>query len=204
MPSRWTWLVGAAVFLASLVGAYGGLLPIPQIDFQRRIIAGEAAAVPPNQQPGPQLVMVFIGGANCQAANQPSLKTAVHRLTPLLGAAAAARGMSFAALGVSRDTDLEIGVRYLRSVASFDEIFVGRGWLNHAIVQYVWQGIPGVAATPQILVLERSVAGPEAGASGRYSVGDERLVLRKVGSGEIERWAADGAPLPERVLPATY
>jgi hypothetical protein len=204
MLQRWPWLVGAIVFLATLTGAYRGILPTPRIEFQRRIVATETGGLPLSQQPGPQLVLVFIGGANCQAARQPPLMAAVRRAAPLLQASAAGRGMSFAALGVSRDTELAVGVRYLEAVAGFDEIFVGRGWLNSAIVRYVWQDIPGAAATPQILVLERFVEGPEAGSEGRYAVENERLVRRKVGSGEIERWVAAGAPLPNGTSLATH
>ena len=61
------------------------------------------------------------------------------------------------ALGVSVDFAQEAGIGMLKRFGPFDEILVGRGWQNLAALRYVWGDLPGPAAVPQILVLDRKV-----------------------------------------------
>lgn len=74
-------------------------------------------------------------------------------------------------------------------------IMTGRSWLNEGILKYIWNDIPGAAATPQILVVERQVDGLKPEGIRNYRLLDEKLIARKVGAKEIQQWFELGAPL---------
>lgn len=72
----------------------------------------------------------------------------------------------------------------------------GRSWLNEGMLKYVWDELPGKAATPQILIVDRSVKVRSA-ENPVYGLHSERLVVRKVGMKEIRQWYELGTPLPD-------
>ena len=74
----------------------------------------------------------------------------------------------------------------------------GRHWLNSGMLDYVWQDLPGIGATPQIAVVRRTVTRPsEANPTAPYSISDEELVTRKVGLLEIRWWLEQDGRLPD-------
>lgn len=105
---------------------------------------------------------------------------------------------TFVSLGVAVDPGADAGLRHLEGMGPFDEVTAGRGWANAHALRYVWEEWPGIAGTPQIVLIEREMRVERGGPGGvSYAAGPERLVLRKAGIGEIDRWRRSGAPIPD-------
>lgn len=185
-------VVAAAVFATAV--AVGGHPPAP------------AAAAPGMERGGPyrpagvtregtELTLVYIGSSGCAPSNRKDLPGALEQLKQRLHDRAEDAGRGFSAVGVARDWEVKSGLAHLDKFGAFDEVMAGRNWMNAGVRRYVWEEIPGEAATPQVLVLERVVG--DVDASGiQYGVRGERLVVRKVGADEILQWTRQGAPLP--------
>ncbi len=67
----------------------------------------------------------------------------------------------------------------------FDEVMSGRSWANTGVLKYVFEDLPGPAATPQVVLVERMLNARDRS----YSVAEERVLARAVGLEEIKRWA---------------
>ena len=74
----------------------------------------------------------------------------------------------------------------------------GLGWANVGVLKYVYGDLSGRAATPQVLVVARSLQSEQ----GDYRFRDERVLSRAVGAEEIRKWVEAGAPFSTRPGPA--
>ena len=146
--------------------------------------------------PGIEMAMVFIGSSTCGPSNADALPGWIDDIKLQVREQARARGAAFAAVGIARDRSVADGIEHLRRFGSFDEVITGRGWLNTGMLRYVWEDLPGRAATPQVLVVERRIVDRSSPAAAEAVVADERILVRKVGLREIERWTTSGAPIP--------
>lgn len=145
-----------------------------------------------------ELVMVYIGSSTCAVSNRRELREDVREIRRQLQARAEATGRTFVSLGVAVDRESAAGLHHLERMGPFDEVAAGRGWANVHALRYVWEEWPGIAGTPQIVLVEREVRVERDGPGGvNYATGPERLVLRKAGLWEIDRWREAGAPLPD-------
>ena len=99
--------------------------------------------------------------------------------------------MRSAVMGISQDERPERGIEYLKGLGQFDEIAVGRGWRNGSILKYIYTDYPGLAATPQFLVLARTVVQE----GGQWGIENERVLTRRIGVSAISTWIAGGAQL---------
>jgi hypothetical protein len=94
---------------------------------------------------------------------------------------------------------VEESLQHLAKFGPFDEVVVGRNWSNSAGVKFMSQEYPGPVATPQVLVIERTVQSPDdAHPLARRAYLSERLLLRKVCVEEIATWANAGSPVDMR------
>lgn len=201
-PAKLEVALAATMFGVAFLAASAGAVPAPEVSFRWRADP-EGGYVPAfRAPPGRELAMVFIGSSRCAASNRESLPPAVERLKLLLRDRAAQSGRSFTTLGVARDWDVEAGLAHLRRFGRFDEVSAGRNWLNGGVLHYVWDDLPGQAATPQVVVVERRLVDRRTSEAADGVVQDERLVTRLVGWKEIERWARRGAPLQLPPVPA--
>src|SRR5690606_33057748 len=66
-------------------------------------------------------------------------------------------GIQVTLIGVALDWDINAGLRFLQSAGRFDEISVGRNWLNSHAVSHIWRDLPGPPVIPQIVVVDRTV-----------------------------------------------
>ena len=145
---------------------------------------------------GAELALVFIGSSTCGPSNAEPLPGWIDGIKLQVREHARTRGAAFAAIGIARDRSAADGIAHLRRFGAFDEVIAGRGWLNTGMLRYVWEDLPGRAATPQVLVVERRIVDRSSPAAAEAVVADERVLVRKVGLREIERWVAAGAPVP--------
>ena len=172
-----------------------GYVPTPRISLDWHLPATVAREYQPARSiaSGYELAFVFIGSSNCGWSNVAELPPMVKRLKLLLNNRADDLGMSFAAIGVARDMHAASGVRHLEKFGEFDEVMSGRGWSNIGLQKYVYgDDLAGPAATPQVIVLERSLAD----RGGHLSLEHERVVVRKTGLDDITAWLNNGASTP--------
>ena len=182
--------IGATI---GLVLTFMGLVPIPEVRW--KMPTTEAGEYRPDSrlEPGEELAFVFVGSSACAWSNRPELVKIVRDLKTTYAARAAADGIGFAAVGVARDIVAERGIAHLEKFGRFDEVMAGRGWANTGIQKYLYDAMPGPGATPQILVVARSLDY----STGHVAMVDERVLARKVGLPEITAWADEGAPLAQ-------
>ncbi|HWK90419.1 MAG TPA: hypothetical protein VNP72_10540 [Longimicrobium sp.] len=195
-PSRLEVAIAVTFFGVAFLAASSGAVPIPAVTLHWRTAAPAGYAPSFRAPAGREMAFVFIGASHCTPSNHESLPPAVERLKLLLRDRAARSGRSFTTLGIARDWSVDAGLAHLGKFGLFDEVVAGRNWLNVGLLRYVWEDVPGQAATPQVLVLDRRLVDRGAPEAADGVVQDERLVTRLVGWEEIERWAARGAPLP--------
>lgn len=90
--------------------------------------------------------------------------------------------MGFATIGIARDRSSRAGIDHLSQFGTWDEVLSGRGWLNTGVIKYVYDDLPGRAATPQVIVVERSVR-----RTPTVAIEQEGVVFRRVGLDQITR-----------------
>lgn len=134
---------------------------------------------------GTEMVLVFMATSSCPGVKDPDFPSAVRAISEAMRTRADESGMTFVTIGVSLDWDLTEGVDFLKRFGPFDEIAIGRGWLNMAAVRYIWAEFPGAASVPQILVLERDIVSDRT-----IEVNAERVRVRKVGAMAIRQWSS--------------
>jgi hypothetical protein len=135
--------------------------------------------------------MVLVASPTCVWSTAPELPPLIETAKLLMRAEAERRGLGFAAIGVSRSGSANAGIKDLQRFGTFDEVAAGRTWYNTLLLRYVYRDFVGAPATPQVIVLERTVAAEE-----RPGISEERVLLRTVGFGAIRRWVEMGVPIP--------
>jgi hypothetical protein len=202
---RWAGpLAVCAVFAAAFGGSYWGAVPGQELSI------GWLRPQPSGYQPamaapaGAELVMIYIGASTCRSSNRPGLPGAVEQLKLRLAERARSGGRSFTTLGIARDWDTQAGIRHLGRFGRWDEVIAGRNWVNTGLLRYMWEDLPGSAETPQVVIVDRRLVSRRSPEAADGLVRDERVVARKIGDVEIERWLAQGAPIPAlpRLAPA--
>ncbi len=141
--------------------------------------------------------MVFIGSSTCSFSNHSTLPGLIEEAKLNLQSKALDLGTSFSTIGVSIDWVTSDGIAHLNKFGNFDEVITGRKWHGTGANIYLGQ-IPGVNATPQILILARR---PEPSSdNGARSVSEEIPIYRIAGLQRIRNWLDRGLPLPQDQL----
>ncbi len=141
--------------------------------------------------------MVFIGSSTCAYSNHDALPALIEDAKLKLQSKSVAQDWSFSVIGVSVDWRTSDGITHLSKFGHFDEIMTGRKWHGTAADLYS-KKIPGINATPQILVFGRDYAQNHGEAM--ESVSKEIPIHRVVGLAHIENWLNRGLPLPQDAL----
>lgn len=183
MPSRspryWAVpLVAAGLGIAAIV--YTGMI------LQGAVLAPHANGSVSTIVPGVERRLVFIGAPDCASSTHPVVIRAVRQLIQRYRHESLVAGNGFSTLGVSVSWEVTEGVRFLDDLTPFDEIAVGRNWLNEGATRYIWRDLPGTGAVPQVVVVSR-----EIGVAGNsYILGPDRVELRLTGGREIVLYTA--------------
>jgi hypothetical protein len=147
---------------------------------------------------GPELAFVYVGSSACGWSETPENFAVVRRLKAAVQREAEARGVSFSAIGVAKNWDVEDGVAHLAKAGPFDEIMTGRSWANAGMRHFVWGDIGGTPSTPQVLVVERRFITPDAtDGPPTFAVEDEALLVKRSGVSDMEAWLERGTPIPD-------
>lgn len=186
--------LGMVAFGVSFLAARNDLVRLPDVSVVWP--AGKAAYIPSGTWGEKQLFLVYVGSAGCWWSNAEWMPSVLDSIKTVLRDRAATIGMSFATLGVALDWAPEDGMSHLRKMGPFDEIAAGYSWMNSSALRYLWNDIPGEAATPQIVLVYRNVQVPERGRGPRgFTLQQETLLNRVVGAFEIRRWLHNGVPV---------
>ena len=188
------WKIWLLVIAGFGLGAFG-MMPKPEVDFRVRwtlpAFASESYQPEGRADSGPELVFVFIGASRCRWSNLAEARQLVRRAKLAVREAAHERGHGFAAVGIARDVVASEGTAHLREFGNFDEVTAGRGWMNIGVMRYVYDDLPGPAATPQIVVVKRNVRVE----NGQRAFVDEQVLTRLAGLVEIRKWVETGMVL---------
>lgn len=179
----WTMLGATALCLAGALA-----LGIRMASLRRSGGADSSPATVPKS--GEQVVAVFIGASFCGWSRDRRLRSEISQMRKVLEVRARKEGATFMTIGVALDGAADAGLRFLRRFGRFGETAVGAGWLNSEAVRYMWRDVPGDAAIPQVVVLERPITVTGSG----IDVGEEHMLVRAVGTVSIARWARAGFP----------
>ncbi len=191
--ARLVWLpilLGLAIGIGARAN---GLIPLPEIDVEWSIPATVATSYRPDGTlaSGGEIALIYVGSSQCVWSNTPELVTLVGNLKLELQARARAEQRGFVAVGIARDMVAANGLEHLRKFGAFDEVTSGRSWANIGLLKYIYGDMPGRAATPQVLVVSRTVHAE----GGHYGFRDERVLVRAIGLEDIKAWILAGAPL---------
>lgn len=142
---------------------------------------------------GNELVMVYLGASHCGPCLDPAFKASLEEAKVALAEHAASDGQRFVAVGAALDHDVEQGVAFLSGSGRFDEIIVGRNWLNSASLAHLWRpdrpedqtvGLPAIVVFEQRAMLGDGVSSTAP-----------RYLTTVTGRLDIPAWVEAGAPL---------
>jgi hypothetical protein len=97
----------------------------------------------------------------------------------------------FETIGISDNWNIQTGIADLAEIGSFDEVLVGRNWMNHGVQKYVVD-MNAKNIVPQVLVLVQSINADSL----PLIYGPLVEVLRLVGHGELLDWSKHGFKIP--------
>lgn len=143
---------------------------------------------------GYHLVFVVIAPTQL-GAGQRSYVAAIQRARGAMRKFAASQGYYFSTVGISDDFSTRRGLEVLAELGPFDELVVGRNWLNSGVDKYV-TARGASAAVPQLLVLVQRI---RIGRDPVVSYGDSREMLRLIGTRPVEAWAKENYPITARL-----
>ncbi|GIW51696.1 MAG: hypothetical protein KatS3mg081_1051 [Gemmatimonadales bacterium] len=141
-----------------------------------------------------ELLAVLVISSDCRY--DAAFPNAIERLKVTLARRARATSRTFAAIAVVVDWSPRNAARFIKQFGQFDEILLGRNWLNTGVVRYVWRDLPGPPQVPQVIVVKRRVEVSERS----IHVGGEAEVVRKLGTTEILEWVEQNLPMPGLAL----
>lgn len=110
--------------------------------------------------PGRQLVAFVFGGSRCRPCSSPEMTKAVRSLRAKLRESNRHAFSQTLVVGVAINTDLAEGMQYLAAfgLEHFDEISVGKGWLNENAIRWLWSDTSTEVAVPRIVLVSRSLS----------------------------------------------
>lgn len=159
-PSSVRWIVVCSLVAISTFAA--GRLLGPRLRSAASTSADLTSQIAPRA--GTQLLLVYVGSSRCGACRAPELPGYLSTIERHLRSKARSDSMSFVKIGVASELNAQAGVQHLAAMGVFDEVAAGQGVLNHANSHFVALRHPGLQATPQVIVLTRSI--PEAPTGG--------------------------------------
>jgi hypothetical protein len=118
-----------------------------------------ARALPALNRSTPELVILAFTSSACGWAQRDSFKLELDRLTSVAREYARTQAVPLTVVrsAAALDNDPELGLQAIRRLGEFDEISIGRGWLNSHAIAYSWRDEPGRIGSPSVLLISRVV-----------------------------------------------
>lgn len=192
----WISTLFLAVFAAGFYATSAGLVGAPEISIKWENPNKFSYQPSYRTEGGAELILIYIGSSGCVYSNKPALPDKVDQLKSLVQSKATENGRGFAAIGISKDWDVERGLTHLAKFGQFDEVMTGRSWVNEGIMKYVWDSSYGAPATPQVIIIDRFLS-MDTSEGPHFKRLEEEFVVRKVGPEAIQDWLELNAPLPK-------
>lgn len=193
LPSRRTVAFTICIFVVAILASYTA-----KKEYLRRYGSAKAAVVRPESiaRKGKQYLFVYVGSSRCAACAAPELPGNVSSLRESIRSFAIETGVGFVSIGVAREMSAKVGLAHLEKIGEFDEVSAGQGDLNVASAHFISVDHRGLPATPQVIVLERTLqVDPDGSVNvSRY---EEQVLARKVGLKEIDLWRSQKGILPK-------
>lgn len=147
---------------------------------------------------GPSLLAVYVGSSRCAWCLDPTVPGLLQGIHQRMTAIAESLNVGYRMAGVAVDRHPGQGLDHLRQVGPmFAEVSSGGEWQGLSVSSLGTPHDPGVMATPQILIIGRSVRHHvNDTAPTQVEIADQWLLHRVVGLKAIERWTAEGYRLP--------
>ncbi len=136
---------------------------------------------------GREWQVIFVASSHCPACNVPGLRQAVVDMIWELDRQVRSIGDKPTTLAAVTDDRHEDAIGFIRDYGEFDELHLGRNWLNQSVLKYMLRDHPGTGATPSVLIVTRAV---ELTGDGSFMVGPDSVVTRLVGPTAITDYSA--------------
>ena len=141
-------------------------------------------------------VLYLLATETCAACRVDSVAGMVRSIADSSRRIALRSGASFAFVGVSLDATQPRAMRLLTRLGPFDEIAIGRSWLNGHILDLLARDPTSPLVVPQLVLVEREIQID----SSSIRPTDARIVARLVGVDEIASGAKNPAWMHARVV----
>ena len=173
-------------------GAAVTALSIAVATVSYRSLTTEVQPRPAALTSGREWQVVVVGAASCAASNHPEVQAAIRRIIATVRMHAQMAGENVSTAGVAVDWNHATGLEFLNRIGHFDEISIGRNWMNQVAIRYIWRDLRGPGLIPQVLLISRSLEVMNSG----FLVGTDSVVKRLAGGEEIrafDAWLAGSA-----------
>jgi hypothetical protein len=154
--------------------------------FRRRSASHAAERKAVREWEGREVAVVLIGSAACAHSRDPDTRRAFLDIVEYERRRANAEGARLVTVGIAVDPDVGDGLTALKSIAKFDEVVAGDGFLNTGALRFAVRDFAGPLSVPQVLILSRSISRSPMS----ITAGPDSLQRRLVGTQELVRWAA--------------
>lgn len=166
---------------------------LPTVDVSRLSDSAQLSTMGLNS--GRQLVAYVMTSAACGTCRREDVKRALRMVRDSLRKRQPHEFTQVSVVGIAIDGKVEPGLSYLKTVGldSFDEVDIGRGWLNEQMISRVWKNGEATAAVPMVIVVTRRMTSTLSPPTMQFS-GDSllRVVL---GGRELLDWVSQGTPI---------
>lgn len=190
---RFWWRFGAALVL--VVGSYVAGRRIGLVAKGPNLPEASPSSPVVQTKAGRQLLMVYVGSSRCGVCRSPELPPLIKAITDSLVVRGGSTGRELVKIGIAPELSSSSGISHLNLIGRFDEVSAGLGVLNQTNRHFVGVTHPGIQATPQVVLLERTSRHTEQGVIDDATVTEE-VLTRKVGIQELANWLRLGVPIP--------
>lgn len=188
------------LWISALMGfalAYVGTAVV----LQRQVPSSSAVSrtLYPRDWHGQHIVVALLVSSGCAYSNDPATHDAYRAIVAAERRLAEESGGFVTTLGVAVDESPSAGWRMLGTIAPFDEILTGGGWLSTGALRFAARDLAGPLSVPQVLVLSRPIW---VTRDSLFTAGADSLHRRLIGRDAIVRWAQRAASFAVDVPPA--
>jgi hypothetical protein len=142
-------------------------------------------------EPVSEIHLVWIVSSGCRYCADPDLPELLRSAIGAVGRASVERDSPLRTIGIGVDEDPSTGLQALSRFGEFNEIVIGGGWMNLGAREFIWVTHQGVAAVPQLVVLNS-----QAEMLGARLSFNSDVLMRLVGQDDLKRWERQGFRLP--------
>lgn len=156
-------LLAVSFLYGALLNAPNSLALTPSSEFERVVSQDTTQqyvrGVPHDGQIRHEYVFLLITSTSCPAATNPEGVSTLQKLIAEYEAIANEQNAVFVKHAIGIDWDVEEGFGIIQSIGSFDEVSIGRNWINEAAMSHIWNDEETQPSVPQVLVFTRDVIG---------------------------------------------